>query len=107
VLSPSRYEAPASQRGPCGSRRKTIEAGASGARLRSRSFATRMGMKTRREAGASRRERSEGNPVSTPHRIALMFDLDGAGKQVREIALGVQRFARRHGQVEVIFAPEE
>jgi len=45
--------------------------------------------------------------VSTPHRIALMFDLDGAGKQVREIALGVQRFARRHGQVEVIFAPEE
>ncbi len=39
------------------------------------------------------------------HRIALMFDLDGAGKQVREIALGVQRFAKAHGQMQVVFDP--
>ena len=38
-------------------------------------------------------------------RIALMFDLDGAGKQAREIALGVQRFAKTHGDWEVFLDP--
>jgi LacI family transcriptional regulator len=41
--------------------------------------------------------------MSQLHRIALMFDLDGASKQVREIALGVQRFAKAHGRLEVVF----
>jgi len=43
--------------------------------------------------------------MSQPHRIALMFDLDGAGKQVREIAVGVQRFAKARGDWEVVFDP--
>ncbi len=37
--------------------------------------------------------------------IALMFDLDGASKQVREIALGLQRFAKEHGQWSLVFDP--
>jgi len=43
--------------------------------------------------------------MAATHRIALMFDLDGAGKQVREIALGVQRFAKQRGGWEVAFDP--